>query len=131
MPLLAASLSCASSFFSPSFVMSSLTHSLHIFLPLPLFLSPTTSMYVHANTQSSLLLCSACPNHLSLTRLTTSVTLSMPKYPINSSLDFLFFNVTPHIHCTIILSVLSSLCISSIIAHVSLPYTITLLTHVM
>src|SRR5664279_1964005 len=52
---------------------------------------------------------------------------STSKRPYNSTLDILFFRVTPHIHLTIIFSVLSNLCISStLIGHVSLPYTKTL-----
>ena len=50
---------------------------------------------------------------------------------LNSSLLHLSFNVTPHIHPIIILSVLSILRISSaLIVHVSLPYTIARYTHI-
>src|SRR5260221_6060286 len=82
------------------------------------------------STQSSLFLRSMCPNHLNLPCRTTSNTHSTPNRPNNSSFVFLSFNVTPHIHLTIILSALSNLRISStFIAQVSLPYTITLCTH--
>src|ERR1700690_114637 len=51
---------------------------------------------------------------------------------LSSSLLHLSFSVTPHIHLIIILSALSSLRISSaLIGHVSLPYTITLCTHIL
>ena len=57
--------------------------------------------------------------------LNTSETLSIPSRCLNSSNDFLSFSVTPHIYLTIILSALSSLCLSStFIGKVTLPYII-------
>src|SRR5260221_14586455 len=71
-----------------------------------------------------------CPSDLNLRRRTTSNTHSIPNSPNNSSFFFLSFNVTPHIHLTILLYALSNLRISStFIAQVSLPYTIALCTH--
>src|SRR5260221_13192502 len=70
------------------------------FLPLPLPFSPAT--------QSSLFLHSMCPNHLNLPSRTKSNTHSIPNRPNNSSFVLLSFNVTPHIHLTIILFALSS-----------------------
>src|SRR5260221_12168084 len=129
-PLLQVTRFCASSFRNLSFLISSTTHSCHVFLPLPLPFSPSTTISLHAATQSSLFLRSMCPNHLNLPCRTTSNTHSIPNRPHNSSFVFLSFNVTPHIHLTIILSALSNLRISStFIAQVSLPYTITLCTH--
>ena len=55
--------------------MSSSTHSFQVFLFLPLHLTPATSTYLEADTQSSTLLRSRCPNHLNLPCLTTSATL--------------------------------------------------------
>src|SRR6476469_2289052 len=53
-----------------------------------------------------------------------------PTVPSNRQLLFLAFNDTPHIHLTIIISVLSNRCMSSLfIAHVSLPYINTFCTH--
>src|SRR5271166_6279814 len=129
MPLLHTARSCVSSTQSFNHDMSSSTHSLHVFLglprPLPFILS--TTIFLHADTQSSGCLRSTCPNHLSLPRLTTTETLSMSSRLNSSALAFLSLSLTPHIHLIIILSVLSSLCISSaFIAHVSLRYTITL-----
>src|SRR5260221_11543874 len=49
---------CASSFRNLSFLISSTTHSCHVFLPLPLPFSPSTTTSLHAATQSSLFLCS-------------------------------------------------------------------------
>src|SRR5437867_9619284 len=70
------------------------------------------------------------PNHLSLPRLTTLSTLSIPKPFLRSLVLLLSFSVTPDIHLTMLFSVLTSLCISSFfIGQVSLPYTSTLCTH--
>src|SRR5207249_3851647 len=97
------------------------THRIQVFRPLPL--TPSTANSLQAVTQSSPLFRSTCPNQRSLPRLTTSDTLSICKRCNNSSILTLSFNDTPHIHLNIILSALSSLCISStLIAHVSLPY---------
>src|SRR6266516_157612 len=110
--------------------MSATTHSLHVFLPLPFFIPPITSKFLHLETQSLSSLRSTCPNHLNLPRLTTLSTPSIPNPCLSSSLVLLSFRVTPDIHLTILFSVLTSLCISStFIGQVSLPYTRTLCTH--
>ena len=46
--------------------LSSFTHSLQVFLPLPAHLTPATTTFLQADTQSSPLLRSTCPNHLNL-----------------------------------------------------------------
>ena len=51
-----------------------------------------------------------CPNHLNLPCLTTSATLCTPRRLYKSTLHFLSFSDTLHIHLTIIRSVLSRLC---------------------
>ena len=113
----------------PSSSISSLTHSLQVFLPLPAHLTPATTTFLQADTQSSPLLRSTCPNHLNLPRLTTSATLWTLKRLYKSTLRFLSFSDTPHIHLTIIRSVLSRLCRFAIfIAQVSVPYVNTLWT---
>src|SRR5437867_7043803 len=110
--------------------MSVVTHSIHVFLSLPFLLPPTTSKFLHLETQSSAFLRSTCPYHLSRPRLTTLSTLSIPKPCLSSSHVLLSFRVTPDIHLTILFSVLGSLCKSTFfIAQVSLPYTSTLCTH--
>src|SRR5437867_12429814 len=130
MKLLHSDLFCASSFFSPIFFMSVVTHSIHVFLPLPFLMPPTTSTFLHLWTQSSAFLRSTCPYHLSLPRLTTPSTLSIPKPCLSSSHVLLSFRVTADIHLTMLFSVHRSLCISTtFIAQVSLPYTSTLCTH--
>src|SRR6188508_2848941 len=120
-------LSWASPTLKPKYFMSLLTHCNHVFLPLPLPTFPSTSTFVHFLTQSSSAFLSTCPNHLNLPRLTISVTASILRRFLSSSDVILFFRVTPHIHLTIIFSVLSNLCLSStFMGHVSLPYTMTL-----
>ena len=93
--------------------MSSLTHCSQVFLLLPRPLAPSTTNPLQADTQSSTLLRSRCPNHLNLPRLTTSATQLIPRRLHKSSLRLLSFKDTPHIHLTIIRSVLSKLLRSS------------------
>ena len=63
----------------PSAFISSFTHSYQVFLSLPAHLTPTTTTFLQADTQSSPLSSSTCPNHLNLPCLTTSATLWTPK----------------------------------------------------
>ena len=58
------SLNTAHSACKPSTSMSSFTHSLQIFLFLPLHHGPAIFTFLQADTQSSTLLCSRCPNQL-------------------------------------------------------------------
>src|SRR5437867_8973226 len=107
--------------------MSVFTHSIHVSLPLPFLMPPTTSKFLHLETQSSAFLRSTCPYHLNRPRLTTLSTPSIPNLCLSSSHILLSFRVTPDIHLTILFSVLRSLCKSTFfIAQVSLPYTSTL-----
>src|SRR5579863_4451071 len=132
MPLRHTPRSRASSLLRCNLSMSSLTHSIQVFLPLPLSLLPATTKSLHFDTHSSAPLRFTCPNHLNLPRLTRSATLIIFKLSSSSCDLFLSFSVTPHIHLTIILSVLSSCCtLATFRGHVSLPYTITLCTHVL
>jgi hypothetical protein len=48
---------------NPSPFMTSLTQSSHVFLPLPLLLTPSTSSLLQADNQSLLSFRSTCPNH--------------------------------------------------------------------
>ena len=97
------SLKIAHSECKPSSFMSSLTHCSHVFLLLPRPLAPSTTNPLQADTQSSTLLCSRCPNHLILPPLTTSATQLIPRRMHKSSLRLLSFKDTPLIHLTIIL----------------------------
>src|SRR2546425_1131207 len=77
--------------------MSSFTHSIHVFLPLPFPLTPpSTSKFLHLGAQSSASLRSTCPNHLSLPRLTTLSTPTIPSPRLSSSLDLLSFSHSRH-----------------------------------
>src|SRR5213083_2031932 len=89
--------------------MSSFTHFIHVFLFPPFPTPPTTSKRRHSETQSSASLRSTCPNHLSLPRLTTLSTLSIPKPFLRSLVLLLSFSVTPDIYLTMLFSVLTSL----------------------
>src|SRR3989442_1537698 len=110
--------------------MSVVTHSTHVFLPLPFLAPPSISKFLHLETQSSAFLRSTCPNNLRLPHLTTLSTPTIPSPHLSSSLDLLSFRVTPDIHITMLFSVLTSLCISStFIGQVSLPYKSTLCIH--
>ena len=109
--------------------MSSSTHFPQVFLPPPLHFTPATTTFLQADTQSSPLLRSTCPNHLNQPRLTTSATFWTPNKLYKSTLRFLSFSDTPHIHLTVIRSVLSRLCkLAFFIAQVSVPYVNTLWT---
>src|SRR5206468_3596625 len=65
---------------------SSFTHSIHVFLGFPFLTPPTTSKFLHLETQSPASLRSTCPNHLSLPRLTLAFDASSapPPFPITS-----------------------------------------------
>src|SRR6267154_2611512 len=69
--------------------MSVATHSNHVFLPLPFHMTPSTSKFLHLETQSIAVLRSTCPYHLSLPRLTTLFTLSLPNPCLSFSHDLL------------------------------------------
>src|SRR5437867_3782935 len=88
------------------------TASMSSYFP-PFFTPPPTSKCLHLETQSSTSLRSTCPNHLSMPRLTTLSTLSIPNPRLSSSLFLQSFRVTPDIHLTILFSVLTSLRIST------------------
>ena len=80
---------------------------------MPWHFAPTISKCLQEDTQSLLPLRSTCPNHLNLPCLTTTVTASTFKRLFKSSLDILLLRLVPHIHLTIMRSVLFSRCISS------------------
>src|SRR6266581_4219010 len=114
--------SCAISAFKFHIFRSSFKHSHQVFLPLPLPPFPSTLNSLQAVAHLSLSIRSKCLNHRNLLLLSTSVTHSIPKREIISSLFFLHDEVTPHILLTIALSVRNSLLASSIfMSQVSLP----------
>src|SRR3989454_12034466 len=100
---------CAIFGFKFTSFMSSLTHSSHVFLGLPLQPFPSTLTFRQALTNSSPNIRSTCPNQRNLPLLTTSTTHSIPKRERKYSLLFLSDNFTPHILLTIHISLRSSL----------------------
>ena len=79
-----------------------LCHSQHnptrTFFRRPLCLIPSTSHVIQRLTQSLSSFRSTCPNHLNLLFLIIKLTGSNPKSSPSSSLFFLSFSLTPHIH---------------------------------
>ena len=110
-------------------IMSFFKHSPQVFLPLPLYFTSTKSTLLQADWHRILsFLRSRCPNHQNPAHHTTSAPLQILKKGLyKSSLRFLSFNDTPHIHLIVVCSALSRLCkFSAFIAHV--PYVNTLWT---
>src|SRR5437870_10681461 len=70
---------CAIFGFKFNSFMSSLTHSSHVFLGLPLQPFPFTLTFRQALTHSPPTIRSTCPNQRNLPLLTTSTTHSIPK----------------------------------------------------
>ena len=124
-------LSQASSLQNPFSLISSLNTSLHLFLTLPFTPLPSTcSVSILFNQHDSSLL-STWPNHLSLFCHMTLPMLSITSMFLTHSLLFLSLKLTPVIHLNILISLLCIFLISSIfVGHVSLPYNITGLMHV-
>ena len=110
----------------PSSSISSSTHFLQVFLPPPAHLTPATTTFLQADISTLTFHMpkppqSTMPHHLSHAL--------NPKRLYKSTLRFLSFSNTPHIHLTIIRSVLSRLCrFAFFIAQVSIPYFNTLWT---
>src|SRR5207244_6615973 len=88
---------CAINGFKFNSFMSSLTHSNHVFLGLPLQPFPSTLTFRQALTHSPPTIRSTCPNQRNLPLLTTSTKHSIPKRERKYSLLFLSATFTPHI----------------------------------
>ena len=102
--------------------MSFLTQSHQVFFGNPLSLIPSTSHVIQRLTQSLSSFRSTCPNYLNLLFLIIKLTGSNPKSSLSSSLFFLSFSLTSHIHLIILISVrfIFNSC-STFIGQVSLP----------
>ena len=106
--------------------MSFLTQSHQVFFGRPVcrapHLIPSTSHVIQRLTQSLSSFRSTCHNHLNLLFLIITLTGSNPKNSLSSSLFFLSFSLTPHIHLIILISVrfIFNSC-STFIGQVSLP----------
>ena len=123
--------SFSSSLFNPHSLMYFSTTWLHVILSLPRHLLPSTSSDMIFFTQSSSSFPSTCHNDLTLFCFTASDTDSTPILSLSSALGTVSLSDTPHIYLTILISVRSNLPLcSTVMAHVSLPYIIALLTHV-
>ena len=124
-------LSQASSLQSPFSLISSFNTSLHLFLGLPFTPSPSTCSVSILFIQHNSSLLSTWPNHLSLFHRITSAMSSIASMLLTHSLLFLSLKLTPAIHLNILISLLCIFLISStFVGHVSLPYNITGLMHV-
>jgi len=115
----------------PKLSMSFLTQSHQVFFGRPLCLIPSTSYVIQRLTQSLSSLCLMYPNHLNLLFLIIKLTGSNPKSSLSSSLFFLSFSLTSHIHLIILISLwfIFNSC-STFIGQVSLPCIRQLLTQV-
>jgi len=100
-------LDCASFWDRPKLSMSFLTHSSvqshQVFFGCPLCLIPSTSHVLQHLTQSLSSFHSTCRSHLLF--LIIKLTCSNPKSSLSSSLFFLSFGLTPHIHLITLTSV--------------------------
>ena len=124
-------LDCTSFWDRPKLSISFLTQSHQVFFGRPLSLIPSTSHVMQRLTQSLSSFHSTCLNHLNLLFLIIKLTGSNPKSSLSSSLFFLSFSLTPHIHLIILISVrfIFNSC-STFIGQVSLPCSRQLLTQV-
>ena len=98
-------LDCTSFWDRPKLSMSFLTQSHQVFFGHPLCLIPSTSYVIQRLTQSLSSFRATCPNHLNLLFLIIKLTGSNPKSSLSSSLFFLSFSLTLHIHLIILISV--------------------------
>ena len=99
------------------------TKSIHLFLCLPLLLSPHTSASKIFLTQSSSSRRCTCPNHLNLAFRTLFVMHATPRMRRISSFLFLSLNVRPIIHRNILILVLSKHFSSRLLnVHISEPF---------
>ena len=129
--LLHLDLSQGSSLQSPFFLISSFNTSLHLFLGLPFTPSPSTCNVSILFIQHNSSLLSTWPNHLSLFHHMTSAMSSIASMLLTHSLLFLSLKLAPSIHFNILISLLCIFLISStFVGHVSLPYNIAGLMHV-
>ena len=79
-----------------------------IFCGLPLLLWSPSPTIISLFFYLSLSILSICPNHLHLPLCMQFLMLTNLRQSLSSSVDFLSFSRTLHIHCTIIMSFLSS-----------------------
>ena len=127
-------LDCASFWDRLKLSASFLTQSNQVFFGRPVCLIPSTSHVIQRLTQSLSTFRPTCPNHLNLLFWIIKLTGSNPKSSLSSSLFFLSFSLTQHIHIVGHFRVISVRFIfnscSTFIGQVSLPSISQLLTQV-
>ena len=124
-------MSQASSLQSPFSLISSFNTSLHLFLGLPFTPLPSTCSVSILFIQHNSSLLSTWQNHLSLFHHMTSAMSSIASMLLTHSLLLLSLKLTHVIHLNIHISLLCIFRISStFVGHVSLPYNIAGLMHV-
>ena len=96
--------SIASSSFKLCAWQSFCTTSFHVLFGLPLGLEPSTSYSIHFFAQSVSSFRSTCPYYRNLLCCSINIISSIPCLSLNSLLGTLSFNVTLHIHLTILIS---------------------------
>ena len=111
---------------------SSRTTSLPVLFGLPLGLGPSTSYSMHFFTQSSSSFRSTCPYQRGLFCCNTNAMSSIPSLSLSCLHGSLSFNLTPHIHLTILISARwSATTFSFLTGQVSLPCNMLLLTQLL
>ena len=124
--------SMASSLFSLRASQSSRTTSLQVLFGLPLGLGSSTSYSMHFFTQLSSSFRSTCPYQCSLFCCNTNAISSMPSLSLSSLFGSLSFNLTPHIHLTILISARwSATTFSSLTGQFLLPCSMLLRTQLL
>ena len=122
----------ASSLFSLRARQSSRTTSLQVLFGLPLGHGPSTSYSIHFFTQTSSSFRSTCPYQHTLFCCNTNDMSSIPSLSLSSLLGILSFNLTPHIHLTILISARwSATTFSFLTGQVSLPCSMLLRTQLL
>ena len=96
----------ASSLLNPRTWQSLCTTSNYVLFSLPLGLEPTAPYSIHFFTQSLSSFRNTCPYHRNLFCCSSDVMSTIPSLSLISLFGTLSFNLTPHIHLTILISAL-------------------------
>ena len=76
----------------------------HVLFGLPLGLETNASYSIHFFTQSLSYFCNTCPYHHNMFCSSTNIMSTIPSLFLNSLFEALSYNLTPHIHPTILIS---------------------------
>ena len=96
--------SIASTLFKLCAWQSFCTTSLHVLFVLLLGLEPSTSYSIHFFTHSMSSFCNTCPYNCVQFCCSINIVLSIPSLSLNYLLGTMSFNLTLHIHLTILIS---------------------------